>query len=74
MAIKELGKEVDDDFMIIAYDDRDIFKLHTPPISAIEQPLEAIAENIINLVLAELAGKVKQPNQQIILPTNLILR
>lgn len=74
MAIKELGRKVDEDFSIIAYDDRDIFKLHSPPISAIEQPLEAIAENIIKLVLAELAGKAKQPNQQIILPTNLILR
>lgn len=74
MAIKELGKNIDNDFMIIAYDDRDIFKLHTPPISAIEQPLEAIAENIINLVLAALDGKGKKPNQQIILPTKLILR
>lgn len=74
MAIKELGREIDKDFLIIAYDDRDIFKLHTPQISAIEQPVERIAENVIQLILNELELKTQFPNQQIILPTNLILR
>src|SRR5690606_16953547 len=74
MAIKELGREIDKDFLIIAYDDRNIFKLHTPQISAIEQPVERIAENVIQLILNELELKTQFPNQQIILPTNLILR
>lgn len=74
MAIKELNKKINEDFLVIAYDDRDIFKLHTPQISAIEQPLEAIAENIIKLVLNGLADKSKSADQQVVLPTNLILR
>jgi len=73
-AIKEINKIINEDFLVIAYDDRDIFKLHSPEISAIEQPLEAIAENVINLILSELASKSDTYNQQIILPTNLILR
>lgn len=73
-AIKELNKKIDEDFLVIAYDDRDIFKLHTPQISAIEQPLEGIAENIIKLILRELEAKPSLPNQQVILPTTLILR
>ncbi|WP_325360681.1 LacI family DNA-binding transcriptional regulator [Albibacterium sp.] len=74
-AINELNKKINEDFLVIAYDDRDLFKLHTPKISAIEQPLESIAENVINLILSELDSKSNlDNNRQIILPTNLILR
>jgi len=74
IAIKEMNKAINEDFLVIAYDDRDVFKLHTPPISAIEQPLEAIAENIINLILKELSSKSEANDNQIILPAKLILR
>ncbi len=74
IAIKEMNKVINEDFLVVAYDDRDVFKLHTPPISAIEQPLEAIAENIINLILSELTFKSEANNNQIILPAKLILR
>lgn len=74
IAIKEMNKIINEDFLVIAYDDRDIFKLHTPPISAIEQPLEAIAENIINLILNELSSKPEDNDRQVILPAKLILR
>ena len=43
-------------------------------ISAIEQPLEEIAENVINLALNALGGKTKTENEQIILPAKLIIR
>ncbi len=74
MAIKQLGKKINEDLLVIAYDDRDIFKLHDPEISAIEQPLEELAENVINLILSELTTKSKNNNRQIILNTKLILR
>ncbi len=74
IAIKEMNKVINEDFLVIAYDDRDVFKLHTPPISAIEQPLEAIAENIINLILNELSSKSEANDRQVILPAKLILR
>lgn len=74
IATKEIRKEINKDFLVIAYDDRDVFKLHTPPISAIEQPLEGIAENIINLILNELSAKSEDNDTRIILPGKLILR
>lgn len=72
--IKELGKALNDQFSIIGYDDHEAFELHSPPISTIQQPLEEIAETLIQLILAQLAAKNKLPDQQVIIPAKLIIR
>jgi LacI family transcriptional regulator len=72
--LKQLDKKVDESFSVIGYDDHEAFELHTPPISAIQQPLEEIAETIIKLLLTQLGTKAKLPDQQIIIPAKLILR
>jgi LacI family transcriptional regulator len=72
--LKQLNKKLDDHFTVIGYDDHEAFELHTPAISTIQQPLEEIAETIIQLILAQLASKTKLPDQQIIIPAKLILR
>lgn len=61
LAVKGLGvlklidKPIDKDFTMVSYDDHDVFRLHTPPISVVDQPIEEIAETIIDIVLLELA-------------------
>ncbi len=72
--LKQTGKKLDENFAIIGYDDHEAFELHTPSISTIQQPLEEIAETIIQLILNQLSSKVKLPDQQIIIPAKLILR
>ncbi len=74
IALKQIKKMVDKDFSVIAYDDGDVFKLHSPEISAVEQPLNDISEQIINLIFEQLASKTVQTTQQVILPAKLILR
>ncbi len=74
MVLKEINKKVDKDFEVIAYDDHIVFKLFTPQISTVEQPLEEIAEKIIDLVLSRLSTKEKRPTQQVVFPAKLILR
>lgn len=73
-ALKEMGKAVDADFSVIAYDDGDVFKLHTPQISAVGQPLEEIAERIISLILMQLSSKELKPTEKVILSGELIVR
>lgn len=73
-ALKEIGKKLDENFAIIGYDDHEAFELHTPSISTIQQPLEEIAETIIQLILTRLSAKTKLPDEQIIIPAKLILR
>lgn len=74
MVLKEMNKRIDKDFEVIAYDDHIVFKLFTPQISAVEQPLEEIAEKIIDLALTRLSAKEKRPTQQVVFPAKLILR
>lgn len=54
--LKQLKKEINKDFTIVAYDDHDVFRLHSPPISVVDQPIEEIAERIIDILLLELAS------------------
>jgi LacI family transcriptional regulator len=72
--LKQTGKKIGDDFSVIAYDDHEVFELHTPGISAVQQPLEEIAETVIQLILSQLSSKTKLDNQHIILPAKLIER
>jgi LacI family transcriptional regulator len=73
-ALKQIDKKIGDDFAVIAYDDHEAFELHTPRISAIQQPLEEIAEAIIKLILNQLSSKGKLPVEELIIPTRLVLR
>lgn len=57
--LKQLKKEINKDLSVIAYDDHDVFRLHSPPISVVDQPIEEIAERIIDIVLLELASVSK---------------
>lgn len=50
-SFKEMKKQVNDDFRVIAYDDHDIFMLHSPEISAVQQPVEEIADAVMELML-----------------------
>lgn len=73
-ALKQIDKKIGNDFAVIAYDDHEAFELHTPRISAIQQPLEEIAEAIIKLILNRLSSKGKLPAEELIIPTRLVLR
>lgn len=75
---REMGKKLDDQFQVVAYDDHDVFCLHSPPISVVDQPIEEIAENIIGLVLKDLAALdsmiQNDPPQMIVLSPKFIER
>lgn len=73
-ALKQINKKIDDNFAVIAYDDHEAFELHTPSVSAVQQPLEEIAETIIKLILSQLSSKSKLPVDQVIIPARLVIR
>ncbi|WP_288881767.1 LacI family DNA-binding transcriptional regulator [Pedobacter panaciterrae] len=78
LVLKLIKKEINDDFSIVAYDDHDVFKLHTPPISVVDQPIEEMAEKIIDVLLNELASAsntlIKKEASKIILQPKFIKR
>ncbi|MGV3762865.1 LacI family DNA-binding transcriptional regulator [Parapedobacter sp.] len=58
---------------VVSYDDHTLFKLFTPTITAVSQPIEAIASELINILLNQLDGKEKE-SKQVVLPSELIIR
>lgn len=74
-ALNNLSIPIPEQIAIIGYDDNINFSLYSPTISAVAQPVTAIADGIIEQLQKLLAAKNKnvQPNT-ILLNTNLILR
>ncbi|MBF9141912.1 LacI family DNA-binding transcriptional regulator [Hymenobacter properus] len=76
-AISRLGLRIPDDLAVISYDDHDLFRLYTPAITVIAQPVESIAKNVIDILLAELtqcASPAPRALQQVVLPPTLVVR
>ncbi|PSL04930.1 LacI family DNA-binding transcriptional regulator [Cecembia rubra] len=72
-ALIKLGKKIPEQIRLVSFDDHYFFNLFQPPITAIEQPIEEIAENLMDLMLKQLEhGEVQ--NNKIILPNKLNLR
>lgn len=58
---------------VVSYDDHTLFKLFTPTITVVSQPIEAIADELINTLLNQLDGQGKEI-KQVVLPSELIIR
>ena len=75
-AIAELGLRIPQDLAVVSFDDNDLFRLYTPAITAVTQPVAALAEATINVLLDKLDA-TKAPaleRQQLTLPLSLIVR
>ena len=75
-AIARLGRRIPEELAVISFDDNDLFRLHSPTITAIAQPVEALAETLINVLLEKLTADRPEaaPMQQVVLPLSLVVR
>ena len=74
-AITELGLKVPSDIAVISFDDYEVFQLYSPPITALAQPIEAIADNLITILFNKLNSASKQKTSlSVTLSTQLIIR
>ncbi|HEY9340747.1 MAG TPA: substrate-binding domain-containing protein [Chitinophagaceae bacterium] len=74
-AIKNLNKKIPADIGVISFDDHDLFRLYSPSITAIAQPIEQLSEQLINILLEDIDSK--KPNRKtkkIVLTAPLIVR
>ncbi len=69
----ELNIRIPKDVAFVAFDDIDAFRLTSPRITAIDQPLEEICNNAVSILLDEIKA-YKKVKKQVILKPNLILR
>lgn len=73
-AVKSLQLSIPADLAIVCFDDHEIFRLFSPAITSIQQPVEAIAKIAIQLLMEQL-GKIQlkeKINQVEVLPTLLL--
>jgi LacI family transcriptional regulator len=70
---KELKIKVPQDLAFIAFDDIDAFKLTTPQVTAIDQPLEEICANAVSILMNEI-NKPRKVKKEVILEPTLIIR
>lgn len=75
-AIAQPGRRIPEKLAVSSFDDNDLFRLHSPTITAIAQPVEVSAEALLNVLLAKLqAGQpAGQLVQEIVLPAALVGR
>ncbi|WP_281631451.1 LacI family DNA-binding transcriptional regulator [Flavobacterium luteolum] len=55
-AFRALKYRIPDDISVISFDDHDSFKLHTPTISVVAQPIEEIAVKSIQLLMSQMTN------------------
>jgi len=73
--LREVGKKLPEDIGVVTFDDRELFELHSPPISVVSQPVSELAKELIKGTLNLLKSKSKTPKLfQVSLPGKLIVR
>lgn len=74
-AIQKLGLKIPKDIALLSFDDFELLEFSAPPITAVAQPLEKIAENIMKILLKRLDNqKGDHEPYEIVLPTILNVR
>ncbi|RAJ02588.1 LacI family transcriptional regulator [Chitinophaga skermanii] len=72
-AFKELGLTIGKDIAFISFDDHDLFRLYSPGITCVAQPIHDIARHVIQVLMNELDNNHNEINQ-VILPATLVKR
>ncbi len=73
-SLKELEIKIPEQIAILSFDDIDVFKLTTPTITAISQPIEDISKNAFQILMNEIDSKNTVEYKQVILNPELIVR
>lgn len=73
--IRDLGLSIPNDIAVVSFDDYEVFQLHYPPVSAIAQPIDKIANEIISIMVQKLVHpSADDKPHTVMLPTELVLR
>ena len=72
-AIKNLGLTIPGDIGVVSFDDHDLFRLHSPAVTAVAQPIDKIAKSLIRILLDSIADS-KDVKQHVVIAPELIVR
>jgi LacI family transcriptional regulator len=67
-AIRNIGKKIPKEIGMVCFDDSDLFRLGSPAISVVAQPIREIGEKAVDLILDMLKNRTAKPQHIIIEP------
>tara|TARA_R110000868_G_scaffold411712_1_gene707910 strand:- start:33597 stop:34607 length:1011 start_codon:yes stop_codon:yes gene_type:complete len=73
-AFRKMGLQLPEDLSVISFDDHYSFKLHSPSISVIEQPIDAIAVKAVGLLMDQMNNEKDFGIEKVLLKGKLIIR
>ena len=77
-AIKDLGLSIPDQLAVICFDDHDIFRLYSPAITIVKQPVALIAQTAMQLLIRQFEKGAGMPRYsgsfQVLQPAQLVIR
>lgn len=73
-AFRKMGIRIPEDISVISFDDHDSFRLHTPTITVIAQPIEDIAVKSIQLLMSQMTDMEKFEVEKSLKKGRLIVR
>jgi DNA-binding LacI/PurR family transcriptional regulator len=72
-ALREAGLSVPQDVSVIGYDDSPLIAFTDPPLTTMRQPVQAIAEAAVSVLLEEMAG-IFGPKDEFVFAPELVVR
>ncbi|WP_367281837.1 LacI family DNA-binding transcriptional regulator [Ilumatobacter sp.] len=72
-AVRETGRDVPGDVSVVGYDDTDLMAFTDPPLTTIRQPVAAITDHAVELLLAQIGGGPVTTSEFLVRP-DLIVR
>ncbi len=73
-AAEELGLQIPRDLSVVGFDDIDLARYTSPPLTTVRQPVRRKGEEAVRLLLAQLDSQASAAPEQVVLPTRLIVR
>lgn len=71
-AIRSLGLQIGKDMGMISFDDHDIFRLNTPSISCVAQPIEEMGGHIVKVLMDEIQNPTEERHHVVLGPSLMI--
>lgn len=72
-AVRDAGLEVPDDVSVVGYDDTPLMSCTDPPLTTVRQPVDAIAEHAVQVLLAQVDRQAYEASDYVVAP-ELVVR
>jgi DNA-binding LacI/PurR family transcriptional regulator len=73
-AVRDRGGQIPEDMSIAGIDDISLASLLYPPLTTVHQPIEALSEVAVDILVSRLSGDASRPPQHLVLQPHLVVR